>query len=105
MPAPHLNESRDGSAIAHDAPPRDDRGGASRVPAPTPAPTADPALRHARSIIAALFGAPAVRAFDVRYWDGSVERAGPGESPYRLVINGAGALRRSARAKGTQEGG
>jgi cyclopropane-fatty-acyl-phospholipid synthase len=45
-------------------------------------------------VVAALFGPPAARTFDVRYWDGSVERAGAAAEPYRLVINGAGALRR-----------
>lgn len=36
---------------------------------------------------------PAVRTFDVRYWDGSIERGLAGVSRYVLVVNGRGALR------------
>lgn len=59
-----------------------------------PAPSAsDPALDHARAVVALVFGPADTRTFDVRYWDGSVERAqGPGL--IRLGINRPGALRR-----------
>jgi cyclopropane-fatty-acyl-phospholipid synthase len=63
---------------------------------PTPAHTpggAGPALHHARAAIAALFGAPPGRPFDVRYWDGSVEH-GTEAAPYTLCINRPGSLRR-----------
>ena len=44
-------------------------------------------------MIAALFGAPAERAFDVRYWDGTTERGLAAKSRYVLAVNGRGALR------------
>jgi cyclopropane-fatty-acyl-phospholipid synthase len=50
-------------------------------------------IAHSRAVMAILFGAPDGRAFDVRYWDGSVEQ-GRGGRPYRLVVNRPGALRR-----------
>src|SRR5258705_4716828 len=53
----------------------------------------EPALRHARAAISALFGAPPGRPFDVRYWDGSLEH-GTESAPYTLCINRRGSLRR-----------
>jgi cyclopropane-fatty-acyl-phospholipid synthase len=53
----------------------------------------EPALRHARAAISALFGSPPNRPFDVRYWDGSVEH-GTESAPYTLCINRRGSLRR-----------
>ena len=67
---------------------------------------ADSALHHSRCVIAALFGASTERAFDVRYWDGTVESGrqqgeGKGEGEARaaapafvLVLRRPGALRR-----------
>jgi cyclopropane-fatty-acyl-phospholipid synthase len=52
------------------------------------------ALRHSQHVMAALFGPPDERTFDVRYWDGVLERAGRPSAPYSLVVNRAGALRR-----------
>src|SRR2546423_3096671 len=51
------------------------------------------ALSHARAIIALLFGPPAQRTFDVRYWTGVVEPALIA-SPFTLCVNRPGALRR-----------
>jgi len=46
-------------------------------------------------VLAALFGPPAHRHFDVRYWDGSVERGGAAPDwPFTLVFTRPGALRR-----------
>ena len=52
------------------------------------------ALRHSQHVMAALFGPPDERTFDVRYWGGVLERAGRPSAPYSLVVNHAGALRR-----------
>ena len=52
------------------------------------------ALRHSQHVMAALFGPPDERTFDVRYWDGVLERAGRPSAPYSLVVNRPGALRR-----------
>jgi cyclopropane-fatty-acyl-phospholipid synthase len=52
------------------------------------------ALHHSRRVIAALFGAPAARRFDVAYWEGSVERGGAAPATFTLVIARPGALRR-----------
>ena len=53
----------------------------------------DPALRHARAVIDALFGSAPGRPLDVRYWDGSEEH-GAESAKYALCINRPGALRR-----------
>ena len=62
---------------------------------------ADSALHHSRCVIAALFGAPTDRAFDVRYWDGTVESGGrqaegarAADAGFVLVLRRPGALRR-----------
>lgn len=61
------------------------------------------AIRHSQAAMAALFGPPEERPFDVRYWDGTEERAarsnsqgtnGTREVQFGLVINRPGALRR-----------
>jgi len=51
------------------------------------------ALQHSQHAVDTLFGAPAERAFDVRYWDGTVEAAGNGSSAFTLVFNAPSALR------------
>lgn len=51
-------------------------------------------LGHAREAVAAVFGAVESRAFDVRYWDGGVERGGGGPRRFTLVIARPHALRR-----------
>jgi cyclopropane-fatty-acyl-phospholipid synthase len=52
------------------------------------------ALEHGRRVISAIFGSADERAFDVRYWNGSIERAGRPAAGYGLAINRPGALRR-----------
>jgi cyclopropane-fatty-acyl-phospholipid synthase len=52
------------------------------------------ALRHSKSVLATLFGPPAQRPFDVRYWDGSTDRGNAGASGFTIVITRPGALRR-----------
>lgn len=48
-----------------------------------------------RAIMSELFGTPAERSFDVRYWDGTAERAGNGAGPnVTLVLHRPCALRR-----------
>jgi len=69
--------------------PRYDAETAARSPA-----SGDPLLAHARAVIALVFGPVATRTFDVRYWDGSIERCGAPAAPLRLGINRPGALRR-----------
>jgi cyclopropane-fatty-acyl-phospholipid synthase len=54
----------------------------------------DEALTHARAAVAALFGAPRERSFDIRYWDGSVEHASAVDAAFTLCVNRRGALRR-----------
>ncbi len=51
------------------------------------------ALQHSQHAIDTLFGAPAERSFDVRYWDGTVEAAHDGAVPFTLVIKTPSALR------------
>ncbi|HEU4632088.1 MAG TPA: cyclopropane-fatty-acyl-phospholipid synthase family protein [Gemmatimonadaceae bacterium] len=95
MPTPHPYESGDTPAIVRDSPRRAGPGEPyHRAPTPGPSSTADAALYHARQVIALLFGPPSVRRFDVRYWDGMVERASTADTPYLLAVNDAGALRR-----------
>ena len=59
-------------------------------------PASDDAVARSRRVMAALFGLSAERQFDVRYWDGTVERAGSSTvpSPFTLVVARPGALRR-----------
>jgi cyclopropane-fatty-acyl-phospholipid synthase len=57
----------------------------------------DAAVVHSRRALAALFGPPVQRQFDVRYWDGTVERGGERAtvpSSFTLVVARPGALRR-----------
>ena len=52
-------------------------------------------LEAAREVLRALFGAPAERSFDVRYWDGSLEPGADGRRrAFTLVVARRGALRR-----------
>ena len=52
------------------------------------------ALRHARRVVATLFGDTADRRFDVRYWDGSVEPGGLPDRRFTIALTRPGALRR-----------
>jgi cyclopropane-fatty-acyl-phospholipid synthase len=52
------------------------------------------ALEHARAAIALIFGPVATRTFDVRYWDGSIDRGHAATLAFRLGVNRPGALRR-----------
>jgi cyclopropane-fatty-acyl-phospholipid synthase len=60
----------------------------------TPGGRHDAALAHARAVVALIFGPTASRAFDVRYWDGSVEQGQGTRIGFRLGVNRPGALRR-----------
>jgi cyclopropane-fatty-acyl-phospholipid synthase len=75
--------------VNHPGPPAAYHGGAGEHEPPA----ADPALDHARAAIAIIFGPAATRAFDVAYWDGSVDR-GSAATGFRLGVNRPGALRR-----------
>ena len=52
------------------------------------------ALAHARAIVDLVFGHVSSRAFDVRYWDGSVDHGRMPAISFRLGVNRPGALRR-----------
>jgi cyclopropane-fatty-acyl-phospholipid synthase len=52
------------------------------------------AVVHSQRALDALFGPAAERKFDVRYWDGTVDRAGAANPAFALCINRPGALRR-----------
>lgn len=45
-------------------------------------------------MLSLLFGAPAVRPFDVRWWTGAVDRGRERVAPYTLLVASPGALRR-----------
>lgn len=58
-------------------------------------PQADSGLLATREVVGALFGPPAERSFDVRYWDGTLESAGrTPPAGFTLVVARRGALRR-----------
>ena len=59
-------------------------------------PAGGDAVVHSRRALTALFGPPAQRQFDVRYWDGTVERCNGSTVPssFTLVVKRPGALRR-----------
>ena len=48
---------------------------------------------HAMRVMAALFGSPAQREFDIAYWDGTIE-TGRSTAPFSLRVNRPGGLRR-----------
>jgi cyclopropane-fatty-acyl-phospholipid synthase len=52
------------------------------------------ALRHSKRVLATLFGPPARRRFDVRYWDGTADRGDPATREFTIVLTRPGALRR-----------
>ncbi len=52
------------------------------------------AVSRCRAVLAALFGEPHQRPFDVRFWDGAVDRGQSARSPFTLVLNRPAALRR-----------
>ncbi|HEX9130136.1 MAG TPA: cyclopropane-fatty-acyl-phospholipid synthase family protein [Gemmatimonadaceae bacterium] len=54
----------------------------------------DGALSRCRIVLAALFGEPQGRSFDVKFWDGSIDRGGGPHSPFTMVLNRPAALRR-----------
>ena len=54
----------------------------------------DSPIGRCRDVLAALFGEPHERSFDVKFWDGAVDRGSAAQSPYTLVLNRPAALRR-----------
>lgn len=54
----------------------------------------DGALSRCRVVLAALFGEPHGRTFDVKFWDGSVDRGSNPHPPFTLVLNRPASLRR-----------
>ncbi|MGH7652142.1 MAG: class I SAM-dependent methyltransferase [Gemmatimonadaceae bacterium] len=54
----------------------------------------DKAASRCRAVLAALFGEPVQRNFDVRFWDGTVDRGASSSPPFTLVLNRPAALRR-----------
>ncbi|HVS60028.1 MAG TPA: cyclopropane-fatty-acyl-phospholipid synthase family protein [Gemmatimonadaceae bacterium] len=54
----------------------------------------DWAASRCRAVLTALFGEPEQRTFDVRFWDGTVDRGANPGSLYTLVLNRPAALRR-----------
>jgi cyclopropane-fatty-acyl-phospholipid synthase len=50
------------------------------------------AVSRCRAVLAALFGEPSQRSFDVKFWDGAVDRGA--RAPFTLVLNRPAALRR-----------
>jgi cyclopropane-fatty-acyl-phospholipid synthase len=54
----------------------------------------DGAVSRCRAVLAALFGEPDQRPFDVKFWDGAVDRGKNERAPFTLVLNRPAALRR-----------
>jgi cyclopropane-fatty-acyl-phospholipid synthase len=54
----------------------------------------DRAASRCREVLTALFGEPGQRTFDVRFWDGTVDRGANPNPPYTLALNRPAALRR-----------
>ncbi|HEX9085397.1 MAG TPA: cyclopropane-fatty-acyl-phospholipid synthase family protein [Gemmatimonadaceae bacterium] len=54
----------------------------------------DDALSRCRVVLAALFGEPRGRAFDVKFWDGSIDRGSNPRPPFTMVLNRPASLRR-----------
>jgi cyclopropane-fatty-acyl-phospholipid synthase len=54
----------------------------------------DRAASRCRDVLTAVFGEPGQRTFDVRFWDGTVDRSANPNPSYTLVLNRPAALRR-----------
>ena len=54
----------------------------------------DSAASRCRAVLTALFGEPEQRTFDVRFWDGTVDRSANPNPSYTMVLNRPAALRR-----------
>jgi cyclopropane-fatty-acyl-phospholipid synthase len=54
----------------------------------------DKAASRCRAVLAAIFGEPRERSFDVRFWDGTTDRGVNPNPPFTLVLNRPAALRR-----------
>jgi len=52
------------------------------------------ALSRCRDVLTALLGEPHERPFDVKFWDGSIDRGNNPRTPFTLVLNRPAALRR-----------
>ncbi len=52
------------------------------------------ALSRCRDVMAALFGEPEQRSFDVKFWDGSIDRGSNPHPPFTFVLTRPAALRR-----------
>src|SRR3954469_18611514 len=52
------------------------------------------ALTRCRDVLAAIFGQPEERSFDLKFWDGSVDHGNNPRPPFTLVLNRPAALRR-----------
>ena len=52
------------------------------------------AVSRCRAVLAALFGEPDQRPFDVKFWDDTVDRGKSARAPFTLVLNRPAALRR-----------
>lgn len=52
------------------------------------------AVSRCRAVLATVFGEPHQRPFDVRFWDGAVDRGQSARPPFTLVLNRPAALRR-----------
>src|SRR6478609_3173343 len=61
---------------------------------PAAVPYDDWAASRCRGVLAAIFGDPGQRPFDVRFWDGTVDRGANPNPPFTLVLNRPAALRR-----------
>jgi cyclopropane-fatty-acyl-phospholipid synthase len=54
----------------------------------------DDALSRCRVVLEALFGEPHARTFDVRFWDGSIDRGSSHRLPFTMVLTRPASLRR-----------
>src|SRR3954467_3808563 len=54
----------------------------------------DRAAARCRAVLSAIFGEAGQRGFDVRFWDGTVDRGANPNPPFTLVLNRPAALRR-----------
>jgi cyclopropane-fatty-acyl-phospholipid synthase len=54
----------------------------------------DSAVSRCRTVLTALFGEPHQRPFDVRFWDGAVDRGKNPQAPFTLALNRPAGLRR-----------
>jgi cyclopropane-fatty-acyl-phospholipid synthase len=86
-------------SVTTHSPPRTVKAGVVHSPSLSathdlPPQRAESALEHARAVMGLILGEPGTRPFAIRYWDDTLEPAADESSPFTIVVQYPGSLRR-----------